>query len=70
MTAAVIPLTLAVYTILYRYQRRQVFQPLGLRVRRNVVGFVLFVVFYQFFMSTVSVVGYTQQLTNRQRRWK
>jgi biofilm PGA synthesis N-glycosyltransferase PgaC len=70
MTAAVIPLTLAVYTILYRYQRRQVFQPLGLRVRRNLMGFVLFVVFYQFFMSTVSVVGYTQHLTNRQRRWK
>jgi biofilm PGA synthesis N-glycosyltransferase PgaC len=70
MTAAVLPLTLAVYGILYRYQRRQVFEPLGLRVRRNVLGLFLFIVVYQLIMSTVSVVGYAQQLAHTRRRWK
>ena len=70
MTLAVIPLTLAVYAVLYHYQNKRVFQPLGLRVRRNRVYFFLFVVIYQVFMSTFSVVGYTQELSGRNRRWK
>lgn len=70
MTAAVLPLSLAVYGILYRYQRRQVFESQGLQVRRNLLGFFLFVVVYQFIMSTVSVVGYAQQLAHTRRRWK
>ena len=70
MTIAVIPLTLAVYAVLYHYQNKRVFQPLGLRVRRNRLYFFLFVVIYQLFMSTFSVVGYIQELTGRNRRWK
>lgn len=70
MTIAVIPLTLAVYAVLYHYQNTRVFQPLGLRVRRNRLYFFLFVVIYQVFMSTFSVVGYVQELSGRRRRWR
>ncbi|MHB8218732.1 MAG: glycosyltransferase family 2 protein [Acidimicrobiales bacterium] len=70
MTVAVIPVTLAVYAVLFRHQRRRVFEPLGLTVRRNLIGLFLFVVVYQTFMSAFSVIGYTQQLTRRSRRWK
>ena len=42
-TLAVLPLTLVVNAILYRFQRRRVFNLLGLRVRRNTVGFLGFV---------------------------
>ena len=70
MTVAVIPLTLAVYTVLFHYQRRRVFKPLGLDVRRNLLGLLLFVAVYQLFMSSFSVVGYAQELTRRTRRWK
>ena len=70
MTLAVVPLTLAVYTILFHYQRRRVFEPLGREVRHNLVGLFLFVVIYQLFMSIFSVVGYAQELTRRTRRWK
>jgi poly-beta-1,6-N-acetyl-D-glucosamine synthase len=59
-----------VYTILYRFQRKQVFEPLGLRVRRNAWGFFLFVLVYQMVMSSVSVVGYVQQVAGLRRRWK
>ncbi len=70
VTVAVLPVTLAVYGLLFRFQRRQVFEPLGLRVRRNGLGFFLFVVMYQLVMSSVSVVGYGQQLVGTRRRWK
>jgi poly-beta-1,6-N-acetyl-D-glucosamine synthase len=69
-TVAVLPLTLLVNAILYRYQRRRVFNLLGLRVRRNTLGFVAFVLTYQMLMSPVSVAGYVQELLGLRRRWK
>ena len=45
-------------------------KPLGLRVRRNSLYFFLFILIYQLFMSTFSVVGYAQEITRRNRRWK
>jgi poly-beta-1,6-N-acetyl-D-glucosamine synthase len=69
-TLAVLPLTLVVNAILYRFQRRRVFNLLGLRIRRNAVGFVGFVLAYQMLMSPVAVVGYGQELLGLRRRWK
>jgi poly-beta-1,6-N-acetyl-D-glucosamine synthase len=69
-TLAVLPLTLVVNAILYRYQRRRVFNILGLRVRRNSMGFLAFVLTYQMLMSPIAVVGYGQELLGLRRRWK
>lgn len=69
-TLAVLPLTLAVNAILYHYQRRSVFDVLGLRVRRNFLGLLCFVLLYQLLMSPVSVLGYAQELLGARRRWK
>jgi hypothetical protein len=69
-TLAVLPLTLVVNAILYRYQRRRVFNVLGLRVRRNSLGFIAFVLTYQMLMSPIAVVGYGQELLGLRRRWK
>jgi poly-beta-1,6-N-acetyl-D-glucosamine synthase len=66
----VLPLTLAVNLILYRFQRRRVFNLLGLRVRRNAAGFVGFVLAYQLLMSSIAVVRYGQELLGLRRRWK
>jgi biofilm PGA synthesis N-glycosyltransferase PgaC len=68
-TLAVLPLTLVVNAILYQYQRRRVFDMLGLRVRRNLLGFFAFVLLYQMLMSPVSVAGYGQELLGLRRRW-
>jgi biofilm PGA synthesis N-glycosyltransferase PgaC len=70
MTIAVLPLTIGVYAMLFHFQNTRVFKPLGLTVRRSRRSFVLFVIFYQVFMSTFSVIGYTQELTRRRRKWK
>jgi biofilm PGA synthesis N-glycosyltransferase PgaC len=69
-TLAVLPLTLVVNLILYRFQRRRVFNLLGLRVRRNTMGFVGFVLAYQMLMSPIAVVGYGQEMLGLRRRWK
>jgi len=63
-------MTMIVNAILYRFQRHHVFDHLGLRVRRNWSGFVLYVVAYQMVMSPVAVLGYAQELLGLRRRWK
>lgn len=70
MTIAVIPLTMFVYGLLFHFQKKHVFTPLRLRVRRDITGLVLFVFVYQFFMSLFSIIGYVQELTQRSRSWK
>jgi len=69
-TLAVLPLTMLVNAILLRFQKRQVFDRLGLRVRRNLGGFLGFVGLYQLLMSPIAVLGYAQELFGRERRWK
>ncbi len=69
-TLLVFPLTIGVYGLLRRYQRRRVFGPLDLRVRRNVFGYVAFLFLYQAVCSVASLVGYAQQVAGRTRRWK
>lgn len=69
-TLAVMPLTMVVNGLLLRFQKREVFDRLGLKVRRNVAGFLGFVGVYQLLMSPIAVMGYTQELFGRERRWK
>lgn len=69
MTLLVLPLTLLCYGILYIYQL-YVFRQLDLAVRRNFLGFIVFVLFYQIIMSPVSVWGYLQDICDARRQWK
>ncbi|NLY54869.1 MAG: glycosyltransferase family 2 protein [Firmicutes bacterium] len=68
-TLFVLPLALVQNYILYCYQK-QVFQELGLRIRRNRFGFFLYVLCYQMVMSPISVLGYLQELFKWRRVWK
>ncbi len=69
-TLAVLPITLIVYGGVRRYQRRRVFGPLDLRVRKNRLGYVAFILAYQLLCSTASLAGYGQELLGTRRRWK
>ena len=68
MTAAVLPISLLIALTMYRRQRA-VFRLLGLRVRRNILGFVLYVLAYQLVMSPISVSGYATELIRARRVW-
>ena len=68
MTLLVLPLTLASYLILYEFQRNN-FKKLDLRIRRNYLGFFLFILGYQILISPISVWGYTQEIFGLDRIW-
>jgi biofilm PGA synthesis N-glycosyltransferase PgaC len=68
MTAAVLPISLAIALTMY-VRQRTVFRTLGLRVRRNLLGFVLYVLVYQLVMSPISVSGYATELVRARRVW-
>ncbi len=68
MTLLVLPLTFISYAILYKYQMH-VFKKLNLKIRKNILGFIFFVLFYQIIMSPVSVWGYLQELFKSERKW-
>ncbi len=68
-TLFVIPLSLLQNFVLYNYQKG-VFKSLNLRVRRNIIGFVLYVLCYQVLMSPISVWGYIQETLKLRRVWK
>jgi biofilm PGA synthesis N-glycosyltransferase PgaC len=68
MTAAVLPISLTIALTMY-VRQRAVFRMLGLRIRRNLLGFVLYVLVYQLVMSPISVSGYATELVRARRVW-
>jgi biofilm PGA synthesis N-glycosyltransferase PgaC len=69
-TLLVLPITVLVYGCLRHHQRTKVFGPLGLRVRRNRIGYVAFLLLYQALCSVASLAGYAQEVVGTRRRWK
>ncbi|MCC3867738.1 glycosyltransferase [Terrisporobacter mayombei] len=70
MMLLVFPLTLISFYILYYYQTHVVFKNLNLKVRKNTIGFFIFILCYQIVMSPVSLYGYAQELIGAKRVWK
>ena len=68
MTIAVLPLNLCLSGIMFGLSRRS-FEEVGLRVRRNKLGFLAYAFTYQLLMSPISVAGYTQELLRARRHW-
>lgn len=69
MTIFVLPLSMIQNFILYRYQEH-VFKNLGLSIRKNKFGFLVYVLFYQILMSPISIIGYVQEVFCLKRVWK
>lgn len=69
MTLLVLPLALLQNYILYVYQKK-VFKELQLNIRKNVFGFIIFVLCYQLVMSPISIMGYIQEVFAKERVWK
>jgi biofilm PGA synthesis N-glycosyltransferase PgaC len=68
MTLAVLPLAMLVNFLMFRAQRPMFFGQ-GLRVRRNYLGFVLFLVAYSLIMYPATVAGYISELIGLRRAW-
>lgn len=70
MTLLVLPLTLISYSTLYFYQKNYVFRNLNLKIRKNRLGFLFFLLCFQMIMSPVSVYGYLQEFFKLKRVWE
>lgn len=65
----VLPLNILVTIVMYVFQKH-VFNSLGLKVRRNRIGYVLYLLFYQIIHSPIAVLGYIQEILNLRKIWK
>lgn len=68
MTLLVLPMAMVVNGIMYRIQSGM-FTEQGLKVRRNVLGFILYTLFYGLVLQPACVVGYAQEFITRGKRW-
>jgi biofilm PGA synthesis N-glycosyltransferase PgaC len=64
-----LPITLAIFGFLRRWQERHVFRRLGVEVGKDVRGFAGYLVGYQVLTSAASLRGYAQYLGGAARRW-
>jgi len=68
MTLAVLPLNVLLTLVMFRLSR-QAFAEVGLRVRRNWLGYFSYLLTYQLIMSPISVAGYAQEMVHARRNW-
>jgi poly-beta-1,6-N-acetyl-D-glucosamine synthase len=66
----VIPVTLALYALLRRWQERHVFRRLDVHPKHDARGFLGYLFAYQALTSSASLRGYAQYLVGTARRWK
>jgi biofilm PGA synthesis N-glycosyltransferase PgaC len=65
-----LPITLAIFGFLRRWQERLVFRRLDIRIGKDVRGFVGYLFAYQVLTSAAALRGYAQYLSGAARRWK
>ena len=68
LTLLVLPLAFLIVLIMYKKQQ-SVFKELGLSVRQNFVGFIVYMLVYQVLMSPICVIGYGQELLGLRKKW-
>ena len=68
MTLLVLPLGMLINYVMYRVQSKM-FETQHLKVRRNIVGFMFYALFYNMVLQPACVIGYLQELLSRQKTW-
>jgi len=67
-TLLVLPLTFIIVNVMVRKQKN-VFNLLGLKIRRNIFGFIFYVLIYQLILSPVSFFGYLKEFLKVGKKW-
>jgi poly-beta-1,6-N-acetyl-D-glucosamine synthase len=68
MTLALLPMALLMNLLMYRISLRM-FDTQGLRVRRNVGGFLMYAFAYSLVLQPVSMIGYASELLGLRKSW-
>jgi len=67
-TLAVLPLALGINLVMFLVQR-PMFDEQGLKVRRNLIGFVCYMLVYSIFLEPATIVGYFYEFFGARRSW-
>jgi len=67
-TLLVLPMAFLIVLIMFKKQKA-VFNHLGLKVRQNTFGLIVYMLIYQALMSPICVIGYGQELLGMTKRW-
>jgi len=68
MTLYLLPMMLLINSLMYFYQRH-IFKRHGLKVRKNGLGLLLYMLTYQLIMAPASLSGYLAELINARKSW-
>lgn len=68
LTLTLLPFLLIVNAIMFTHQRA-IFHRYGLKVRRNLLGFLCYTLIYQLLMLPANLMGYASELFNMRKRW-
>jgi biofilm PGA synthesis N-glycosyltransferase PgaC len=68
LTLLLLPLALVWNVVIFRIQR-EMFRSKGLRVRRNIGGFLCYVLVYAILMQPICLLGYLSELTGQRKKW-
>ncbi|RMX20967.1 hypothetical protein EAS68_04475 [Legionella jordanis] len=69
MTLCVLPISLLNNLIFFLGQRKS-FHVQALQVRRNVLGFIIYFLFFQLIMNPAVIHGYLSEFFRREKRWR
>jgi poly-beta-1,6-N-acetyl-D-glucosamine synthase len=67
-TLLVLPITFAIIAIMIRKQKK-VFELFGLKIRKNILGLLFYVLIYQYILSPVSFFGYLKEFFKIRKKW-
>jgi biofilm PGA synthesis N-glycosyltransferase PgaC len=68
MTLVVLPLAMLINYVMYTVQV-QMFRSQGLKVRRNLLGFVIYALLYGAILQPACLAGYFMEFFKVQKRW-
>ncbi len=68
MTLLLLPLGLLINGLMF-YKQKKVLKRMGLKVRKNVIGFLLYMLIYQLIMTPACLAGYGAEVVNRKKVW-
>lgn len=68
MTLALIPLALLFSFVIF-YRQNNVFHQNKLKVRKNILGFIFYVLFYNFLLVPAAIHGYLSEILSFAKKW-
>ncbi|GAA4082915.1 glycosyltransferase [Zhongshania borealis] len=68
MTLLLLPLATLCNALMY-YHQRSIFKLYGLKIRKNILGMLIYSLFYQLYLTPASLAGYLSELLRQKRSW-